>query len=447
MSGQSVVSSNWAAFRRLWIIVAIILLLLIILLWFLGYGPNGKNCQVKTQAVSQEANTEIEKAISIPAKMPDAKITSPDLSAPVFSLNGDSVVRIVAGSDYSDAGAKALDAIDGDLDVKVESNVDTNKAGEYLITYTAIDKAGNTSSESRKVIVEEKMPEVEIAAPDLSAPVFSLNGDSTVRLVQGTAYDDAGAKAMDAVDGELKVEVEGSVDVNKVGEYLITYTATDAAGNTSSESRKVVVEEKMPEVEIAAPDLSAPALSLNGDSEVHIALGTAYEDAGAKAMDVVDGEIEVKLEGEVDVNKPGEYTLSYTATDVAGNVATESRKVIVDAAPEPVPTPMITIPQAAKLYFENDSAEFPMDTKLSLSGITAYLRNNNSAKAIISGYHSASGNLEHNRALSIQRAQSVVRLLIGSGISAERMVIEEPRQTEGTGSPEEARRVEVSIRN
>ncbi len=110
-----------------------------------------------------------------------------------------------------------------------------------------------------------------------------------------------------------------------------------------------------------------------------------------------------------------------------------------------VPAPM-AVPSAAKLYFENDSAEFPADTKLSLADVIAYLRNNEGAQAIISGFHSATGNFEHNQELSKQRAISVSQLLQESGVSVDRIVLEKPVETEGTGSEEEARRVEVSVR-
>ena len=47
----------------------------------------------------------------------------------------------------------------------------------------------------------------------------------TVEL--GSTYTDAGATA----DGGETVTTSGSVDVNTVGTYTITYSATDAAGN------------------------------------------------------------------------------------------------------------------------------------------------------------------------------------------------------------------------
>lgn len=101
----------------------------------------------------------------------------------------------------------------------------------------------------------------------------------------------------------------------------------------------------------------------------------------------------------------------------------------------------------AKLYFDRGSSQFPADNKLSLSDIISYLHQNVSAKAVLSGFHDSSGNLVNNQKLSLARARTVSRLLQDAGISSARIVIAKPAQTEGTGSPEEARRVEVKIAN
>ena len=107
--------------------------------------------------------------------------------------------------------------------------------------------------------------------------------------------------------------------------------------------------------------------------------------------------------------------------------------------------PSPSVPEMAKLYFDIGSAEFPADTKLSMPGIISYLRLHPGAIAVISGYHDATGNSAANIALSKRRAQEVARFLVDAGIPKERLKIEEPRQTVGSGSPEEARRVEIKI--
>jgi beta-glucanase (GH16 family) len=76
---------------------------------------------------------------------------------------------------------------------------------------------------------------------DNTAPVITLDGPATVEVVQGQSYNEAGATASDAVDGEVDVEISGEVDNQTIGTYTIRYSAVDQAGNEASVSRTVQV--------------------------------------------------------------------------------------------------------------------------------------------------------------------------------------------------------------
>lgn len=103
------------------------------------------------------------------------------------------------------------------------------------------------------------------------------------------------------------------------------------------------------------------------------------------------------------------------------------------------------VPKVAKLYFDVDSANFPEDVNLSLARMISYLKDNSTAKVTIFGFYDATGSIEANKKLSLKRAESVLRLLVESGLSINSATIEEPQQTESTASSQAARRVEVSI--
>ncbi len=76
---------------------------------------------------------------------------------------------------------------------------------------------------------------------DTTPPTITLTGDSVIELDQGTAYNDAGATASDDVDGVITVFTTGSVNINQVGQYVITYSATDQAGNQTDTARIINV--------------------------------------------------------------------------------------------------------------------------------------------------------------------------------------------------------------
>ena len=70
------------------------------------------------------------------------------------------------------------------------------------------------------------------------------------------------------------VTASGSVDVNTVGSYTITYTATDLDNNTATATRTVNVI-----------DTTAPVITVTGDNPATVELGSTYTDAGATATD------------------------------------------------------------------------------------------------------------------------------------------------------------------
>jgi len=161
-------------------------------------------------------------------------------------------------------------------------------------------------------------------------PVITLNGAATVNHEQGTSYTDAGATATDTVEGTLTVTVSGVVDSTIAGSYILTYTASDSAGNSAvAVSRTVIVS-----------DTTAPVISLTGSSSVAHEQGTPYTDPGVTSSDTVDDlGMTVVTTGTVDTATAGTYTLTYTATDGAGNVSNVvTRTVTVSDTIAPVIT-------------------------------------------------------------------------------------------------------------
>ncbi|HGY9568243.1 TPA: immunoglobulin-like domain-containing protein [Vibrio harveyi] len=155
--------------------------------------------------------------------------------------------------------------------------------------------------------------------PSEGEPVFS--GISDVRVHHGSSFDPyAGVTASDKEDGDLTngITVEGSVDVNTVGTYVLVYSVKDSDNNETKQSRTVVVYSLVPEFE--------------GVTDTTIQLGDAFDPmAGVKATDAEDGDLtdQVRVEGRVDVNVLGVYNLVYRVTDSANQTTTAQRSVIV----------------------------------------------------------------------------------------------------------------------
>ena len=167
------------------------------------------------------------------------------------------------------------------------------------------------------------VPVVALVPDDTTAPVITLSGDATVSISAGSSYTDAGATATDNVDSSVTVSTSGSVNTAVPGNYTLTYSATDAAGNQATPVTRTVT----------VSDTTAPLITLSGEATVSISVGGSYTDAGATATDNVDGSVTVTTTGTVDTAVPGNYTLTYSATDAAGNQATPVTRTVTVIVP------------------------------------------------------------------------------------------------------------------
>ena len=112
------------------------------------------------------------------------------------------------------------DTTDGDIPAACDAPTGEFALGGTLVTCTASDMAGNPAVSTTFTVTVE----------DTTAPTISLNGP-TPDVEINTSYEEFGATASDAVDGDLLAIPSGSVNTSVVGSYDITYNKTDDAGN------------------------------------------------------------------------------------------------------------------------------------------------------------------------------------------------------------------------
>lgn len=92
-------------------------------------------------------------------------------------------------------------------------------------------------------IINEYETKVKVNVTDTNKP--EINGVSDKEIIVGTNIDlKEGITATDKVDGNLDFEIDGSVDINKAGEYLIKVKAKDKNNNETIKEFKVIVKEK-----------------------------------------------------------------------------------------------------------------------------------------------------------------------------------------------------------
>jgi hypothetical protein len=244
-----------------------------------------------------------------------------DNEPPVVTLTGPASELKECGTPYVDRGATALDACTGQLPVVISGAVDHTTAGTYVLTYTATDAVGLSDSEQRSVRVNDTL-----------GPVITLNGDDPLELECNLdVYEELGATASDLCSGAETVTASGTVDESDTGFYLITYSATDNSGNTTTKVRNVLVKDDL-----------GPTMELIGANPIVLecALDT-FNDPKAKATDLCEGDVSASVFREftdLNINAEGNYIARYQGRDSVGHVARIERDLVVEDTTGPVLT-------------------------------------------------------------------------------------------------------------
>ncbi len=224
-----------------------------------------------------------------------------------LELEGEQTITLEFGTQYAEAGAKALYYAPGgelsavEVQVQISGQVE-QKLGSYTLTYTASHE-GLTQTGKRTVhIVDTTPPEITLVT----------NPESFTQL--GEAYTEEGFQAMDACDGDLTDKV-----IREEKDGKVTYTVTDASGNQTQIVREIVYGDKIP-----------PQIYLQGSTTITMTAGAAYPEPGYTATDNCDGDITQKVTvSGLDRYIAGTYTVVYTVTDSYGNTAQATRTVTV----------------------------------------------------------------------------------------------------------------------
>jgi uncharacterized repeat protein (TIGR01451 family) len=238
-----------------------------------------------------------------------------DTTAPVVTAPANVTVDAGASCDatVSDAtlGTASADDACGGSTATSRSGVPAGNVfplGTTNITYSATDTHNNTGTATQTVTVR-----------DVTAPTITLAGANPITVECHTSFTDPGATAHDNCSGDSAATASGSVDVNVVGPYTITYNATDAAGNNATAVTRTV----------NVVDTVAPTITLNGPNPMTVECHTSFTDPGATADDACSGSAAVTATNNVNVNTPGSYTITYSATDAASHTQTATRTVNV----------------------------------------------------------------------------------------------------------------------
>src|SRR5574338_351994 len=255
-------------------------------------------------------------------------VTIIDTTAPIISAPADVTFEATSASDniIPLTQPTATDVV-GDVTVTSDAP-ESFSLGETIVTWTATDSSGNAANATQKVTV------VDTTAPTISAPAditqeATSKSDNTISLQNANATDNVGIAS---VTNDAPASFP-------VGETTITWTATDQAGLTSTATQKItIVDTTKPEIRVS--DITIEATSEDKNS---------VDFSNIRADDLV--EIASLSSDAPQYFTLGITTVTWTATDEAGNTATATQTITV----QDTTAPTITAP--SDVIFEATSAD------------------------------------------------------------------------------------------
>lgn len=172
-------------------------------------------------------------------------------AAPVFvneeELDGKTLILTIAGDSFKESidssdiifsnapeGLTVTEAVYGDasscsIKLKFDGVYNDRYIPDFNITVKGSGLLRDKDITSNNVLIKNITP-----------PVITLNGDKSTVIKKGGKYTDSGATAEDA-GKTIQVNTVSNVNTDVPGTYTVTYTATDASGNTATATRTVIV--------------------------------------------------------------------------------------------------------------------------------------------------------------------------------------------------------------
>jgi hypothetical protein len=189
--------------------------------------------------------------------------------------------------------------------------------GETIVTWTATDAAGNTNTATQTITI------VDTTKPTISAPAdltqeATSKLENTIQLETPSVSDNVGIESI----------TNDAPELFPVGETIITWTAKDSVGNSESVSQKVTIVDTVPPKFARMLDVTAEATSKD-DNSITLAVPSVFDILDVTSL-TNDAPARFSL---------GETTVTWTATDEAGNSATVSQRVIIQDTTIPTITP------------------------------------------------------------------------------------------------------------
>ena len=201
--------------------------------------------------------------------------------------------------------------------------------GATTVTWTATDVAGLTATATQVVTV------VDTERPVLTLPAAIVRNAPATQCGVVVAF---GPTATDNCAGAMVETSPASGSTFPVGTSTVRVTATDASGNTTTDSFSVTVND------VTAPVVATRTVTVTLMNGTALVTAAQVDNGSSDACGIASFSLNRKLFGCADL---GTSSVILTATDASGNVASASAVVVVLGS---IPAPAIAVTAIGNVY-------------------------------------------------------------------------------------------------
>ncbi len=225
-----------------------------------------------------------------------------DTTAPIPNLS--SLPTITEQCSATVIAPTATDNCSGTVTATTSSPFTYSEQGTYEITWTYNDGQGNIATQTQTVIIDDTIEPV----PNITS-LPTLSGQCSVTVTPPSATDNC--------SGTISGTTTDPLTYNTEGTYAITWTYTDAEGNSSTQQQTVAVN-----------DTFAPVADVTS-------LPTISEECSATiteiptATDNCVGSVTATTSNPLSYNVAGTYTITWTYNDGNGNTSSQTQTVVI----------------------------------------------------------------------------------------------------------------------
>ena len=264
---------------------------------------------VESSSTSAEISESTQESISLSPVNP----VPGDLTKPVITPPNNLFIEAVSGLTPVSVG-QAM-ATDESGIQSLSSNAPAQfPLGTTTIIWTAIDGAGNMAIATQVITVIDTIPPTITALPEIAIEAES-SGSNYIELVEPLATDAVGIISI----------TNDAPDVFELGETVVTWTAIDVASNSANVFQKVIVVDTTAPTLLVPEDIVIEATSFD-QNEIYI----------GESIVIDNGEIISNTNDAPLYFGIGNTTVTWTAADSSGNVASRQQIVSVIDTTAPV---------------------------------------------------------------------------------------------------------------